>query len=131
MPVTLTASEHDPTIFVIRVSGNWTWTDVQKLEDEPIALEARTKPDRIDFVIDLLDSPYLPHGSLAAGRNILSNPLPTSGLTVVLTANRLFIAMIDTFRRVFPKWGADIFVTNTMEEAVAFIHERRRTAPLP
>jgi hypothetical protein len=125
----VTVSWHDPdeTIVYYQFEGKWDWNDFYPAYQQAIDME-KSKPYRVDVIVDLRGSGHMPPNVLLHMKNISDKQPDNIGLSVLVTTNRVMHSIYSVGVRFYDKIGHYFVLAPTPEAAQAMITASRESA---
>ena len=105
----------------------WTLEDLHQLIDDARAL-METVPHRVDVILDLTETKYIPPNLLPAAGRADRLAQPNLGLIVAAHAPTYLKALIDALRNIAPSIIARTACVATLEDARSFLGNRTKPA---
>jgi len=124
MPVTASWDNEEKNIIRYSFDGSWAWSEFFAAVNQSRVLQDGVN-HRVDVILDLGESVFVPEGILLQFRRLASINHPNTGIRVLVTRNSLITVMVDTFTRVYSKFAQKTRLAPTMEEAYAIIEAAR------
>jgi hypothetical protein len=84
-----------------------------------------TKPYTVDVIIDARQSRFLPMGFLLSSLQFLSKSPRNRGYVVLVRPTSMMQSILETVLRIFSSQRGRIILKPTLEEAAAYLQQRR------
>jgi len=114
------------TIMIYTFVGRWTWEEFYPVFDKMLR-DMDTVSHKIDFIMDMLQSEYIPFGAIFHLKRAADTRHPNLGMVIYVGMNPLLQSIGQVFLKVYPKSAAkypfDFAIS--IEEARAKLLERR------
>jgi hypothetical protein len=114
----------------VDVEGRWTWDELHSALERTIEMMDRV-PHKVDFIIDVSRSRFIPGGAAQAADNVATSETHRNeGMKVVVGANALIRIAYEAYRRINRSFGKnqEFRFAKTPDEARAFIARERSAA---
>ncbi|NWG16714.1 MAG: hypothetical protein HXY41_08775 [Chloroflexi bacterium] len=100
MPVTVEWDNAEKTIVRMEMVGAWTWDEAYAGAESGYALLEEVGYE-VGVIIDFSRGTRLPPNAITSARHMIQRRHPRTGLTVFVGANNLFVALWNTFSKVY------------------------------
>ena len=117
MPIEVRWGDEAHNYIYYRLIDPWDWDHYQAMcpNWRHLADEA---DGTVCTIVDFTETAHLPRGVLVHLQKFVVNPHPNNGVIVMVGANPLIRAIINTMQRLYPKAAKSLTLVTTREEAM-------------
>lgn len=112
------------TVMCYDLEGAWTWTEFYAALNQVLP-EWETLTHRTDTIVNLLNSAHIPPGAIGHVKSLADKQKPSSGMSILVTNNRLAHILYNTARTLYPSVARFFRMALSMREAHEMIHSER------
>lgn len=130
MSITIKRLDSSHHIILFKVTGNWQWDEMDAVrKDLYVILDSHPYP--VYVVYDFTEAGRLPSNSFARLRAMNRQQHPAAGHTSLVGVRSIYRTMLDAFLKIYGRFvnPFGVYFFNTVDEAVAFIHQTHNTTP--
>jgi hypothetical protein len=100
MAITVSWDNPEQTIVRYEYSGQWTVGELTNAMREVQSLMDLVS-HRVDVIIDMRESKFMPNSALSLGRNAIMRKHPNQGKSVIIGASNFARTLYNVFRQVY------------------------------
>lgn len=127
MPVSVQWYDEEQHIILYTFEGQWTWEELHGVLNEVSTMMGSVN-HRVDAIIDLSSSRFVPSNALLKMRIESDQPSPNWGIGVFVQAGTFINALLETFKRLNRTVSQRYFIANSIDEAIEMIAKERDNA---